>query len=240
MAIVVLQHEETCRPGRLGATLRDHGFKLDIRRLDRGDPVPGDLDNVHGVVSLGGHQNVDDGHQWLAREKEFLKAAHEASLPVVGVCLGCQLIAAALGGEVAKMSQPEMGYVEVSLTAAGQTDVILSGIPWRSPQFSHHRYEVSKLPPGAVALASSARCKVQAFRAGMRTYAFQYHFEADRTMADALIQQGRADLHQAGVSDQEYAKQADRSYEKFARLGDRLCLNIATLLMPRVAAAMAG
>ncbi|NER02933.1 MAG: hypothetical protein F6K17_10010 [Okeania sp. SIO3C4] len=92
MAIIIFQHDDINRPGRLGMTLRDHGFKLDIRRLDQGDKVPADLDDVEAVITLGGRANVDDSFAWLDEERAYLKAAHERSLPVIGICLGCQLI----------------------------------------------------------------------------------------------------------------------------------------------------
>jgi GMP synthase-like glutamine amidotransferase len=238
MSILVLQHSDRCRPGRLGLTLRDHAFKLDVVRLDKGDNLPPDLDDVDGVISLGGPQNVDEGHAWLDRERELLRSAHEASLPIVGICLGHQLLAEALGGEVGPMEAPEVGFVPVDVLPSGQTDTILAGIAWRAPQFQRHRYEVKKLPAGAQLLASSEKCKVQVFRAGMRSYGFQYHFEADRSMIDAFMSDARTDLHQAGATTDEFARSLERHYEMFSRLADRVCISIATYLIPRVATAM--
>ncbi len=240
MAIVVFQHEEDCRPGRLGVTLRDNGFKLDIRRVDKGDPVPTDFDDVDGVVTLGGSQVVSDTHAWIQREMDFLKAAHERGLPVIGVCLGCQLIGKALGGEVAPMERPEMGFVDVSLNAAGQTDTILTGVAWKHPTFQHHRQEVKTLPPGGVILASSDKCRAQVFRVGLRTYAFQYHLEADRVIMDDLLGPGASEMHHAGLTAADFVRQAQTSMEMFSRLSDRICVNMATYLIPRVASAMAG
>jgi GMP synthase-like glutamine amidotransferase len=241
MAIIVFQHSEICRPGRVGLTFRDHALKLDIRRLDLGDPVPSDFDDVEGVISLGGPQNVDEGHAWMAREVEFLKGAHARSLPVIGVCLGCQLIAVALGGKVQKMPEgrgPELGFGDVSILPAGHTDTILAGIAWKSPQLQSHWYEVTDLPAGATLLASSEKCRVQAFRAGMRTYAFQWHPECDRQHADQIVHSCEADMSRAGLTRESWAAQLDASYEKYARLNDRLCLNLATFLVPRVATVM--
>jgi GMP synthase-like glutamine amidotransferase len=238
MAIIVFQHDDLSRPGRLGVTLRDHAFKLDVRRLHAGDPVPPDYDNVDGVVSLGGRPNVDEGHGWIEREQAFLRGAHTRSLPVVGVCLGAQMVAAALGGAVGKMDRPEVGFTDVKLLPPAHTDTIMGGVAWTSPQFQTHHYEVTTLPEGAVHLATSERCAHQAFRVGMRTYCFQYHFEADRAMIDAFLKDARTDLHQSGATSDEFARDAEKKYEMFARLADRLCLNIATYLIPRVANAM--
>lgn len=214
-------------------TLRDHGFKLDIRRLDlpreQSGGVPEDLDDVHGVVSLGGHQNVGENHWWMRPELELIKAAHTAQLPVIGVCLGCQMIGSALGGEVAAMAAPEVGFTVVSLTPAGQTDRVLSGQRWRTHQFQSHAQEVKTLPPGATLLGSSAKCKAQVFKAGLRTYAFQYHMELDRRGIDGFLADPRCGFGAAGLTADLLSAQCDEHYPGFARLADRLCVNIATL-----------
>ncbi len=235
MPLIVFQHSDSARPGRLGATLRDHGLLLTILRPDRGDEIPPDLDGVDGVISLGGPQSCAAGAErpvWMDLEMEFLRCAHDAELPVVGVCLGHQMLAMALGGEVQRMPKPEIGFCDIEISPAGQTDAILSGIPWRSPQFSHHEDEVKKAPPGATALASSKACAVQSFRAGIRSYGFQFHFEADRPMVDVFTRSSPEQLAAAGLAESKIAEQADTQYERFARVANRLCLNLATYLLP--------
>ncbi|MEZ6211023.1 MAG: type 1 glutamine amidotransferase [Phycisphaerales bacterium] len=238
MAIIVLQHSDICGAGRLGMTLRDHGFKMDIRRVHAGDRVPTDFEGVDGVMSLGGPQNVGEDHPFMEREYAFLKEAHERQLPVVGICLGAQMIAHALGGDVAKMAAPEVGFPAMDIGPVGQTDTILAGVAWRSHQFQAHGYEVTKLPAGATLLASSAKCKVQAFRAGMRTYGFQFHPECDKGMARAIATDSAEFLHSAGLTKDEFEKQMAAHYDEFARLSDRMCVNIATALIPRYASAV--
>lgn len=237
MSIIVFQHSDKCRPGRLGVTLRDHAFDLDIRRIDEGDDVPPDLDDVDAVIALGGPQNVGE-QRWMQREMDFLRLAHEHNLPVIGICLGAQLLAAALGGRVEAMQAMEIGMVDVSLTEHGQTDIIHAGVPWMCPAFEKHKQHVAELPPGATLLASSEQCTVQAFRAGMRTYGFQHHLECDRSMIDGLMADARLELHSVGLTTDEFAKQLDADYERFSRMADRICLNIATFLIPRVANAV--
>lgn len=245
MAIIVFQHGETTAPGRLGLTLRDHGFKLDIRRLDlpqnhaanrlvRGPLVPADYDNVHGVVALGGNQNIGDGTPFLYAEADFIKGAHERNIPVIGICLGAQLIAHALGGKVAPLPDNayEIGMLPVSLNPAGQTEPVLAGLAWDHPQFHHHGYHCEQLPPGAALLASSARCKAQAFRVGIRTFGFQFHPECDRHMIDGYLRNSDAELRRGNTTADEVRAQVERGYEMYARLSDRLCVNLATLLFP--------
>ncbi|MHC4975143.1 MAG: type 1 glutamine amidotransferase [Planctomycetota bacterium] len=233
MAILILQHDAIGIPCRLGQTLRDHAHKLDIRRLDKGDDLPSDLDGFEGVVSMGGHQDVGDGSGWMPDEAALLRAAQERDLPVVGICLGAQMIADALGGSVAKMETPEVGFHGVSLHPTAQTDCIFAGIGWDSPQFQFHGCEVTELPEGAQCLASSERCRNQVFRVGMRTMGFQFHFEADRILiADLCQQHGDEMLRCAGVTSEDIEQQAEEHYARFARWADRLCLNIAHFLMP--------
>ena len=237
MSIVVFQHEDDGGPGRLGDTLVDYGHRLAVRHLWRGDSVPPDLDGVTGVVSLGGPMNVEDApkHPWMRQEMAFLKAAHDRELPVVGACLGSQLLASALGGEVGPLADgaAEVGFHEIRLTFPGTTDTILSGQPWRMFQFHWHAQQVTKLPAGAASLAGSKACKVQAWRAGVRTYAFQYHFEVDRATIENW---SRSDVElrtkAGGLTHEQVMQQAARHYDDFARLSGRLCRCIADYLAP--------
>jgi GMP synthase (glutamine-hydrolysing) len=234
MAIIVFQHSVLSAPGRLGATLRDHGLKLDIRRLDQRGPggIPPDFDNVHGVISLGGPQNVGEDHPWMEGEIAYLRRAHELQLPVIGVCLGAQLIAHALGGQVGSMSALEWGFTRMSLNTFGQVETLLAGLAWESHQFQAHGQEIKELPAESTLLASSEACKVQIFRAGIRTFGFQHHFECDRTMIEAFARSTPDELQRAGLSPADLSAQMDRHYDLFARMADRLCVNIATYLFP--------
>ena len=242
MAILILQHASHCGPGRLGSCLRDHGFALDIRRLDlaadhplqRGKTVgvPTDLDNVHGVVSLGGPMNVGDNLPWMAAEIALLKKAHEAQLPVVGICLGHQLIAHALGGTVGPMDKPELGFHDVSLTVPAQTETLMGGIPWTTPQYQSHGQEVKQLPPGAMLYASSKACKHQAFKVGLRTFGFQYHFECDQSMIAELEKCDKGVGEWAHKSEAPKGHDPAAAMEMFSRAADRLCVNIAAFLFP--------
>lgn len=227
--IVILQHNDHAHAGRLGRSLRDHGFRLDVRRVDL-DPasVPSDLDDLHGLIVLGGAQNVDENHPFLSREQALIRAAHEAHKPVLGICLGAQQIAVALGGRVERMPTPEVGVAPVHLNSLGQTETVLAGIPWACPQLHSHAYAVTQLPPGAQTLASTAVCKVQAFRVGIRTYAFQFHFECDLAMASDMLDWSMHLAERAGLTREQLQTQLETHAEMFDRSADRLCGNLTT------------
>lgn len=241
MSIIIFQHSSVNGPGRIGATLRDHGFRLDVRRLDLAGQraVPPDLDNVQGVISLGGPQNVGEDHDWMPAELEYLKEAHARQVPVIGICLGAQLVAHALGGKVGPMTgdsgpRSEWGFHRIGINPVGQVETMLSGIPWNAHHFCAHAHEVKELPPEAVLLASSDLCKVHFFRCGLRTYGFQHHPECDRPMIDALFASDPQSVALAAprLNAEELARQAEQHYAEFARISDRLCVNIATYLFP--------
>jgi GMP synthase (glutamine-hydrolysing) len=115
-----------------------------------------------------------------------------------------------------------VGFDTVSLTPAGQTETMLSGIAWQHPQFFSCGQGVTKLPPGATLLAGTKATPIQAFKAGVRSYGFVYHFECDRPMLDVL----------AGAEARNIAAQAEAHYATYARLSDRLAVNIATYCFP--------
>lgn len=236
MAITIFQHGKHGGPGRLGEVLLRYGHRLRVVELWDGAEVPGDLDDVTGVVSLGGTMNVRDAAQipWMRAEMEYLRRAHEAELPVVGVCLGSQMLATALGGEVTALGEgrTELGFAEVTATYAGTEDIIHTGLPWRMMQFHWHSYQVSAVPAGARVLSGSAMCPVQAWTAGVRTYGFQYHFEATRAAILDWAERHAESRKAAGMTMEELRRQLEAHYEEFARLSTRLSRSIADFLVP--------
>lgn len=239
MSIIVLQHAPTEGPGRFGEVLRSLGRTLDIRRLDlpAGGPsgnrhIPTDFDEVDGVISLGGPMMVGDALPWMQGELEFLAAAHRRQLPLVGICLGAQMIARALGGEVGPLEGggAEWGMLPVRQSPIANTDTILAGTAWTMPAFHCHAQEVKKLPAGATALQSSDKCRVQSFRTGLRTYAFQYHFECSLRDIRDYLSSNDPQIAQAGLDPRQGLESARTQYDEYARLADRLCMNLATYL----------
>ncbi|MCA9271810.1 MAG: type 1 glutamine amidotransferase [Phycisphaerales bacterium] len=230
--ILVLQHS-VAGPGRLGATLRDHAFKLDIRKpmlpaSEGGHELPDDLGDYQGIVLLGGPAQPDQDEPWILKELELIKEAQSRDLPMIGICLGHQLIGRALGGEVGRLDKPEWGFLNVDLTPPGQTDVLLAGVPWSCPQFQSHAYAVTKAPPGAQVLGKSALCANQIMRVGQRTVSFQFHFEADGNLLDYFRDTDADLIAEAGTSEAAFAADRQNKYEMFARVADRICVNLVT------------
>lgn len=234
MAILIFQHhraEPTCR---LGETLQDIGHRLRTVALYEGESLPSDLDDVDGVISMGGPMNVDqaDAFPWIEGEMALIKQAHEAKLPVVGICLGAQLVAKALGGEVGPMEQAEVGFGPLRLAFPGTTDPIYAGIPWSTTTFHAHAQQVTDLPPGATPLAGSPACKNQAFKVGLTTYAFQYHFEWDRADLARVLSSMTGWLTEIGADVPAIKADIDKSYPMYRHLGDRLCRTLTDLVFP--------
>lgn len=236
MAIVVTEHHPLETAGRLGEILRDHGHRLRVIKLHAGDSLPDDLDNVDGLISMGGPMGVHETseHDWLEGEMDLIRRTHEAGLPVTGICLGAQLIAQALGGEVAPMEKTEIGWGQVECSFFGTVDPILFGVPWKTMQFHAHGDEIKKCPAGGtpIPMISSPQCKAQAFKVGMTTYGFQFHFEWDREQIGQFMKTFQDWISQSGHDIDRIRSELDASYELYRHLGDRLCTNLSTLLYP--------
>lgn len=182
---VVVQHVDFEGPGLIGAVLSARGADLRVVRTDEGDPLPavGELDVL---VVMGGPMGAhdDSAYPHLAGERELLAAAVAAGLPVLGVCLGAQLLAAALGGTVSRGRAPEVGLGTVGLTDAGRADPVL-GPAGRHLRVLHWHTDTFTLPAGAVRLAGSPAHPNQGFRVGS-AYGLQFHVEVDSPALDAL------------------------------------------------------
>jgi GMP synthase-like glutamine amidotransferase len=175
---VVLQHVAFEGPGALGPAIGTTGAPLSVVRLDLGEPVPApaDLAGTAGLVALGGPMGVHDDLEWLEPERVLLRAAVEAGLPVLGVCLGAQQLALALGAEVTHGPAPEVGVGEVHLTEAAFDDPVFGPAPTPLPCVHWHG-DTFTLPDGAVRLAGNESYENQAFVVGGRAYGLQFHVE---------------------------------------------------------------
>jgi GMP synthase-like glutamine amidotransferase len=181
MRFLVFQHVAVEHPGIFREFWRDDGVAWDAVEFDAGGTIPR-LEDYDALLVFGGPMDVweEDLHPWLAPEKAAIRRwVLELEKPYLGVCLGHQLLADALGGEVGKMERSEVGIVEVAMTDAGRADPLMCGLPDRLEVLQWHGAEVKRLPPAAVTLVSNPACPVQALRVGQSAYGVQYHVEIE-------------------------------------------------------------
>jgi GMP synthase-like glutamine amidotransferase len=186
--VLVVRNDATDPVGLLGQWLQAAGLELVDLRADAGDPVPSRVpDGIDAIVSLGGAMSAtsDAEARWLPAERALLRDAVEREVPVLGVCLGGQLLTVALGGLVRPAVVPEYGLVQLDLTPAAADDPLFDTIAPGSPVAQYHGDEMAELPARAVLLASTPACPHQAWRIGETAWAVQFHPEIDAaTLAD--------------------------------------------------------
>lgn len=259
---IILQHVEFERPGRIVPVLRDYGIPTEIRHLWRGDEVPGDLDEVRLLVVMGGPMGVADigrpEYPFLSAEVELLRRMVEADRPVLGICLGAQLLAHAAGARVYPnvkpgptadapgVPMPEIGWGPISLPFPGGTEPVMMGVHDGAMMFHWHfdTFDLPKLtappnpspgqppPTGSVLLASTAACRNQAFRFRARLFGFQFHFEMDQAGIEAMLAARPEDVARVlGPGGAEQIRQdTRRHYRHYERLGNRILGNLVQFL----------
>ncbi len=185
MKALILQHVPFEGPGSIGDWLADRGADVHTVRLFAGDELPAP-DAADLVVAMGGPMSVNDEwfHEWLAGEKHFLAECVAADRAVVGICLGAQLIASALGAKVVPNEHREIGWFDVEAVPAREGSVPFP----ECTRVFHWHGETFELPPGAQQLARSEACENQAFQIGERVVGLQFHLETTAESLDALLQ----------------------------------------------------
>lgn len=181
--LLVFQHIDLEHPGIFRDFLAEDGIEWDAVELDEGEAIP-DLGGYDGLWVMGGPMDVweEDEHPWFVAEKAAIhEAVVDRGLPFFGLCLGHQLLADSLGGEVGKSATPEIGVLEIELTPDGRESPFYEGLAERGSCLQWHGAEVIEPPAGARVLASSPACRVQAMAIGRQAFSLQYHVEITET-----------------------------------------------------------
>ncbi|HLN87906.1 MAG TPA: gamma-glutamyl-gamma-aminobutyrate hydrolase family protein [Candidatus Limnocylindrales bacterium] len=193
--VLVFQHDPFEDLGFFAEVLDKQGADYRVLRLFHGEMPTEDWQHIGALIILGGPMNVgeEDNFPFLRWEKRIIRAAIDEAVPMLGVCLGAQLIAETLGTKIFHGPVKEIGWSRISITPHGQVDSLLGYMPESATVFQWHG-DGFELPNGAIHLASSINYKNQAFRVGKSIYGLQFHLEVTPRMIERWIDERSKDL----------------------------------------------
>jgi len=231
--ILVLQHVPHEKMGSLEYYFQRAGLGWRYVELFRQVPPQLDLARTAGLVVMGGPMNVDevDKFPYLAREVEWIRQAVAAELPLLGICLGSQLLAKAMGAKVYPNAVKEIGWYEIELEPAASEDVLFAGSAARETVFQWHG-DTFDLPPGAVHLALSPGCRHQAFRCGRTAWGLQFHIEMTPAIIEAWLAEAENRRELAGldyIDPRAIAAQTPQRMPAMEALGNRVLPRFVSL-----------
>jgi GMP synthase (glutamine-hydrolysing) len=182
MRVTIVENTRITHHGQVGVALHEQAALSDTYKPWSGQPLPETVD-TDALVVFGGEQTATDDHThpYLPDLARLMADYTAMDRPVLGICLGSQILARAFGAENHLGTAPEFGWVDVTLTKEGRADPVLSAVPETFPIFQWHS-DTFTLPEGAVHLAQNSTARHQAFRIGRATYGTQFHFEASRSV----------------------------------------------------------
>ncbi|MBA5868148.1 MAG: amidotransferase [Nitrospira sp. CR1.3] len=225
MRAVCLQHVPFEGPGAFATALQNRDVQLESYLVPK-DGLPKDSGEL--LMVMGGPMSVNDPDPWIAEETAFIRSALLAGKPVIGVCLGSQFMAKALGATVRPGQALEIGMTPVHLTSEARKDPVFKTLPDSFAVFEWHG-EVFDLPKNCVPLAASAGAPLQAFRHGSRAYGLLFHLEMEQAGIDSLCRECSSDLAKARMAAQEVKTTATPHLPSLHQIADQL---IGHLLAP--------
>jgi GMP synthase (glutamine-hydrolysing) len=240
--LLVVEHEADCPPALLGGWLVDAGCELDVRRPYAGDPLPTDPTGHDGVLVLGGSMGADDdaSHAWLGPTKELVRAAVARGVPLLGICLGHQLVASALGGRVTRNpAGQQLGLLEVGWTAEAATDHLfgpLAEAPAAARGAHWNNDVVVELPVGATLLATARAGEVQAVRFAPRAWGLQLHPEIDHVILGRWAADDAGSHEAAGIDQAALLRAVEEAYDELVTTWTPLGTGFAAVVARTVAA----
>lgn len=194
LRIHYFQHVEPEGLGSIGEWVRSSGHSLTSTKFYEQTDLP-ELSDIDWLIVMGGYMSVNDENEypWLAEEKKFIKKAIDAGKTVLGICLGSQLVSAALGANVYKNSKKEIGWFDIETTCFAKTSKLLFDMTLKATVFHWHG-DTFDLPEGAIHLAYSKACKNQAYLYMGRVLALQFHLEPTKEWINEMIRSGADEL----------------------------------------------
>ncbi len=219
----VLQHHPAENLGLIAEALQSAALAWQQVRVFDGQTPPADMTGAGGLIVMGGPESVYrlDRHPHLRAEISLIESALKANRPVLGICLGSQLLAAALGAEVRKAPRHEIGWYPVRLSDAAREDRLLKGLPSEIVP-CHWHGDVFDPPAGAVSLASSEMTACQAYRYGDRAYGFLFHAEMTQKIIGALVEEFGAGLKRIGIDGDAIMAEAPARLASLAPIADTI------------------
>lgn len=222
-SVLVIQHVRSETPGKIGAVLRAKGISTKVVRIFEGNKVPDELGEAAGLVIMGGPMGVyeQDRHPFLRQEIRLIEEALKREKPVLGICLGSQLLASALGARVTPGKQKEIGWYPIRLTEAAKTDPLWKGIAGSFNAYHWHG-DIFEVPRGAVSLASSALTKCQAFSYRQNSYGFLFHMEVTGKIMRDMARRFADELRAVGLDGAAIIRGAKAHLPRLSRIGSEV------------------
>ncbi len=218
--LLIIKQVEDEGPGLIEKIFTTHGWAIETIELSRGEELPSGFDEVGAVVVLGGPMNVHEEakYPFLIEEEHYIRKALIGEIPLLGICLGAQLLAKTCGARVKKAPQREIGWCRVKKTGEGENDSLFSKSPDHMQVFQWHE-DTFDIPEGAVLLVTGKDCRNQAFRVGQNAYGLQFHIEVTEDMIQSWFQSGEEAFVEKILSDTRNIK------EKYDTQADQILLN---------------
>ena len=222
--IYVLQHHPVENLGSIADALEGAALAWQYVRVHEGQPVPTEMKGAGGLIVMGGPMGVyqTDRYPFLRDEMALINDAIRQNRPVLGVCLGAQIVAAALGAKVDRNPRgKEIGWHPIRLEPAAKQDRLMRDLPETLTPFHWHG-DIVELPAGAVSLAASEKTPCQAFRYGDKTYGFQFHFEVTSTSVSAMADAFVKDLNREQINADEMIAKSAQFAPPLAQIADKV------------------
>jgi GMP synthase (glutamine-hydrolysing) len=220
--VLVLQHEQVEGLGSVATALARAGIGTRCVRAHAGDAIPRDAGNAPALIVMGGPMGVYDAPRYpqLRQEMRLIESVLSAGLPVLGICLGSQLVAHVLGAEVRASGRKEIGWHQVTLTAEGETDPLFEGLGRTLTVFQWHG-DVFSLPPGAVHIATSSFTPVQAYRHG-KAYGLLFHIEATSEIIHGMVAAWPEELAEENLNGGRIISESERFLPQMLPVAERV------------------